>query len=137
MSRFCLSSALFLAVLFLFPMMNAYAHGGGHEPEHKSNDVPASTDSMYSVEEKDSLTDDSLDNLYSPTDLFTQEELADPMPMDEKKMEGSHNEHAAPQVEISHHEMVSTSSKGYGTAIGITLFAGLVFAGLTFRRPGE
>ena len=55
-------------------------------------------------------------------------------------MEGSHNEHAEHQmskVEKAKHNMVDTSAKGYGTAIGITLFAGLIFAGLTFIRPGE
>ena len=30
--------------------------------------------------------------MFSPTDLFTQDELVDPV--DNKKMEGSHNEHA-------------------------------------------
>ena len=94
---------------------------------------------MYSVKENevDPISDssDSLDNIFSPTDLFTQDELVDPV--DNEKMEGSHNEHAEPQVELSRHERVSSSSKGFGTAVGITLFAGLAFAGLTFRRPGE
>jgi hypothetical protein len=141
MSMFRLSSVFFLAVFFIFPMHKTFAHGGGHKPEENKIEAPAATDSMYSVKEieKDSLSDssDSLDNMFSPTDLFTQDELVDPMPMDDKKMEGSHNEHARPQVELSHHERVSSSSKGFGTAIGITLFAGLAFAGLTFRRPGE
>ena len=94
---------------------------------------------MYSVKEDDSLSDsgDSLDNMFSPTDLFTQDELVSPMQMDDKKMEGSHNEHAGSQVELSHHERVSFSSKGYGASICITLFAGLAFFGLTIRRPGE
>ena len=135
MSRLCLSSLL--AALFLFPMQNAFAHGGGHQPEKKQIEAPV--ESMYSVkqEEVDPLTDDSLENMFSPTDLFTQDELVVPTPIDDKKMEGSHNKHAEPQVEISHHERVSSSSKGYGAAIGITLFAGLVFAGLSFKRPGE
>ena len=134
MRRLCLSS--FLAVLFLFPIQNAFAHGGGHEPEEKQIEAPV--ESMYSVKEDDPLSDseDSLDNMFSPTDLFTQDELVEPMPMDDKKMEGSHSEHAGPKVELAHHERVSSSSKGFGAAIGITLFAGLVFAGLTFKRPG-
>ena len=41
------------------------------------------------------------------------------------------------KVEKAKHNMVDTSAKGYGTAIGITLFAGLIFAGLTFIRPGK
>ena len=56
------------------------------------------------------------------------------------KMEGSHNEHDdpnMPKVVSAKHNTVETSAKGYGIAAGITLFAGLVFAGLTFIRPGE
>jgi len=141
MSMFRLSSVFFLAVLFIFPMHETFAHGDGHKPEGNKIEAPAATDSMYSVKENEgepvSDSDDSLDNMFSPTDLFTQDELVDPMPMDDKKMEGSHNEHDGPQVELSQHERVSSSSKGYGTAVGITLFAGLAFAGLTFKRPGE
>jgi len=56
------------------------------------------------------------------------------------KMEGSHNEnddHNMPKVESAKHKIVEISSKGYATALGITVFAGLIFAGLTFIRPGE
>ena len=137
MSR--LSFVCFLAILFLFSAEKTFAHGGGHEPEEIKAEEPAATDSMYSVKENEpaplSDTSDSLDNMFSPTDLFTQDEWVSPV--DDKKMEGSHNEHAGPQVELSHHERVSSSSKGFGAAVGITLFAGLAFAGLTFKRPGE
>ena len=128
-----------LSILFIFSAQKTFAQGGGYELEKIKTEEPAATDSMYSVKknEAEQLSDssDSLDNIFSPTDLFTQDELVDPM--DDKKMEGSHNEHDGPQVELSHHERVSSSSKGFGTAVGITLFAGLAFAGLTFRRPGE
>lgn len=127
MNFFRLLSVYFLAILFLF------------SAEEIKAEEPAATDSMYSVKENEadpvSDSSDSLGNMFSPTDLFTQDELVDPM--DDKKMEGSHNEHDGPQVVLSHHERVSSSSKGFGTAVGITLFAGLAFAGLTFRRPGE
>ena len=139
MNMFRLSSVYFLAILFLFLAQKTFAHGSGHEPEEIKAEEPAATDSMYSVKENkaEPLSDssDSLDNMFSPTDLFTQDELLDPV--DEKHMGGSHNEHAGPQVELSRHERVSSSSKGFGAAVGITLFAGLAFAGLTFRRPGE
>ena len=139
MNMFRFSSVYFLAILFLFLAQKTFAHGSGHEPEEIISEVPVATDSMYSVKENevDPISDssDSLDNIFSPTDLFTQDELVDPR--DEKHMGGSHNEHAGPQVELSRHERVSSSSKGFGTAVGITLFAGLAFAGLTFRRPGE
>ena len=139
MNIFRISSVCFLAILFIFSTQKTFAHDGGHEPEEIKAEEPAATESMYSVKENEAepLTDssDSLDNIFSPTDLFTQDELVDPM--DDKKMEGSHNEHDGPQVELSHHERVSSSSKGFGTAVGITLFAGLAFVGLTFRRSGE
>ncbi len=139
MKPFRLSLVLFLVILFLFPVQEVFAHGGGHKPEEKK-DV-AAMDSIYSVKENDPLAEpagDNFDNVFSPTDLFTADELVSPMPMDDMKMEGGeHAGHQGPQVEISHHERVSSSSKGFGTAVGITLFAGLVFAGLTFLRPGE
>ena len=139
MNIFRISSVCFLAILFIFSAQKTFAHGGGHEPEKIKAEEPVATESMYSVKENevDPISDssDSLDNIFSPTDLFTQDELVDPI--DEKHMGGSHNEHAGPQVELSRHERVSSSSKGFGAAVGITLFAGLAFAGLTFRRPGE
>ena len=139
MNIFRISSVCFLAILFIYSAQKTFAHDGGHDPEEIKAEEPAATDSMYSVKENEAepLSDssDSLDNIFSPTDLFTQDELVDPM--DDKKMEGSHNEHDGPQVELSHHERVSSSSKGFGSAIGITLFAGLAFVSLTFRRPGE
>ena len=139
MNIFRISSVYFLAILFIFSAQKTFAQGGGHEPEKIKAEEQAATESMYSVKENevDPISDssDSLDKIFSPTDLFTQEELVDPI--DEKHMGGSHNEHAGPQVELSRHERVSSSSKGFGAAVGITLFAGLAFAGLTFRRPGE
>jgi hypothetical protein len=126
------SAMVFFALLFFCPVSGAFAHGGGHEPKQD-----AAMDSMYSVKEGDTapLADDgSLDNIFSPTDLFTAEELVDPMP--DMKM-NEHAGHQGPQVEISRHKLVSPDNKGFGVAVGITLFAGLVFAGLTFMRSGE
>ena len=137
MQPFRLLSIIFL--LFLFPVQETFAQGGGHKPEEKK-DV-AAMDSIYSVKENDPLAepaDDNFDNVFSPTDLFTADELVSPMPMGDTKMEGGeHAGHQEPQIELSHHELVSSSSKGFGTAVGITLFAGLVFAGFTFLRLGE
>ena len=139
MKPFRLSLVLFLVVLFLFPVQEVFANGGGHKPEEKK-DV-AAMDSIYSVKENDPLAEpagDNFDNVFSPTDLFTADELVSPMPMGDMKMEGGeHAGHQEPQIELSHHELVSSSSKGFGTAVGITLFAGLVFAGFTFLRLGE
>ncbi|MZH42318.1 MAG: hypothetical protein F3740_11020 [Nitrospinae bacterium] len=141
MNIFRFSLAAFLITLLLFPVSKAFAHGGGHKAEEKKIEEPMVTDSMYSVQDQEddalSDSDNNLDNLFSPTDLFTQDELVEPTPIEDEKMEGSHNEHKMPQVQLAHHERVSSSSKGYGAAVGITLFAGIAFAGLTFMRPGE
>lgn len=127
-------SAVFLTILFLFPTPAIFAHGGGHKPEGGKVEESVATDSMYSIKESETapLSDSGNGHMFSPTDLFTQDELVDPIPM-----KGSHNEHAGPQVQLSRHERVSSSSKGFGTAVGITLFAGLAFVGLTFIRRGE
>ena len=135
---------LFFAGFFLFIAHGVIAHGG-----HKKEPAPiilmeeesSTKDPMYANQEEES---DPLgkSDLFSPSDLFIEGEIvsADSVENSEMKMEGSHNEHAEhqmPKVEKAKHNMEDTSAKGYGTAIGITLFAGLIFAGLTFIRPGE
>ena len=134
---------LFFAVFFFFITQNVMAHGG-----HKKEPAPilmeeesSTKDPMYANQEEEFDPLEKSD-LFSPSDLFIEGEIvsADPIENSEMKMEGSHNEHAEhqmPKVEKAKHNMVNTSSKGYGTAIGITLFAGLIFAGLNFIRPGE
>ena len=134
---------LFFAVFFLFITHDVAAHGG-HKKETAltlMEEEPSTMDPMYANQEEKS---DPLgkSDLFSPSDLFIEGEIvsADPVENNEMKMEGSHNEHAehqVPKVEKAKHNMVETSAKGYGPAIGITLFAGLIFAGLTFIRPGE
>ncbi len=147
MNKLCPAAVVFLAAFFLLPIQEAFADGGGHKSEEKKAEESATIDPMYSAKEVNPLSDsdNDLDNmLFSPTDLFTQDELVspDPMPMEGMKMEGmkmegNHNAHQEAQVELSQHERVSSSSKGFGTAVGITLFAGLVFAGLTYMRSRE
>ena len=133
----------FITIIFIFIAQNAIAHG-----EHKKESTPiaeaeekSSIDPMYATQEEES---DLLENsdLFSPKDLFMEGEivLAEPNKKTDMKMEGSHNEHDdsnMPKVVSAKHKTVETSAKGYGIAAGITLFAGLVFAGLTFIRPGE
>ena len=134
---------LFFVTIFLFIAHDEVAHGG-HKKEPAQivmEEEPSTKDPMYANQEEGSDPLEKSD-LFSPSDLFIDGEIvsADPVENSEMKMEGSHNEHAEhqmPKVEKAKHNMVDTSAKGYGTAIGITLFAGLIFAGLTFIRPGE
>jgi len=133
----------FITIIFIFIAQNAIAHGG-HKKEPTSiaeAEEKSSIDPMYATQEEES---DPLENsgLFSPSDLFMESEIvpAEPNTKTDMKMEGSHNEHDdpnMPKVVSAKHKTVETSAKGYGIAAGITLFAGLVFAGLTFIRPGE
>ena len=133
----------FITIIFIFIAQNAMAHGG-HKKEPTSIVVAeekSSIDSMYATPEEES---DPLKNsdLFSPSDIFMEGEIVsnEPNTKTDMKMEGSHNEHDdsnMPKVVSAKHKAVETSTKGYGIAAGITLFAGLVFAGLTFIRPGE
>ncbi len=144
MNTFRLSAIIFLT-FSLFTAQDVFAHGGAHQPKEKEVETaaPPAMDSMYSSKENKlsplpSSPDNGFDTIFSPGDLFVEGEVLSPSSMEGMKMEGNHNEHAESQkVEIARHKRVSSSSKGFGTAIGITLFAGVVFAGLTFLRPGE
>jgi len=133
----------FITIIFIFIAQNAIAHGG-HKKEPTSiaeAEEKSSIDPIYATQEEEP---DPLENsdLFSPSDLFMKGEIvpAEPNTKIDMKMEGSHNEHDdpnMPKVVSAKHKTVETSAKGYGIAAGITLFAGLVFAGLTFIRPGE
>ena len=133
----------FFIIIFFIIAQNAIAHSD-HKKEPTSIvkvEEKSSNDPMYATQEEES---DSLENsdLFSPSDLFMEGEIvpAERNPKTDMKMEGSHKEHDdpnMPKVVSAKHKTVETSAKGYGIAAGITLFAGLVFAGLTFIRPGE
>ena len=133
----------FITIIFFIIAQNAIAHSD-HKKEPTSIvkvEEKSSNDPMYATQEEES---DSLENsdLFSPSDLFMEGEIvpAERNSKTDMKMEGSHNEHDdpnMPKVVSAKHKTVETSAKGYGIAAGITLFAGLVFAGLTFIRPGE
>jgi hypothetical protein len=131
-----------IAAIFIFVAQNAMAHSGHKEETSPAPIVePSATDPMYANEEKEPDPFGG-STLFSPSDLFMQGEVVTEKPAanEAMKMEGSHNEnadHEMPQVEAAKIKTVETSSKGYGIAAGITLFAGLLFAGLTFIRPGE
>jgi hypothetical protein len=131
---------LFIAVIFIFVAQNVVAHSG-----HKKESAPvliselSATDPMYATEDKESDPFDDSD-LFSPSDLFMQGEVITDEPDESMEIEGSHNkseDHKMPEVESAKIKAVETSSKGYGIAAGITFFAFLLFAGLTFIRPGE
>ena len=132
----------FFIIIFFIIAQNAIAHSDHKkEPSIVKVEEKSSIAPMYATQEEES---DPLENsgLFSPSDLFMEGEIvpAESNPKSDMKMEGSHNEHNdpnIPKVVSAEHKTVDTSAKGYGIAAGITLFAGLVFAGLTFIKPGE
>jgi hypothetical protein len=131
---------LFIAVIFVFVAQNALAQSGQKKTSPLASKAESSaTDPIYTNKEKESDPFDDSD-LFSPSDLFMQGEVVTDEPDEIMKMEGSHNEskeNKMPEVELAKIKAVETSSKGYGIAAGITFFAFLLFAGLTFTRPGE
>lgn len=144
---------LFIAYLFPYP---SHAHGD-HSPkqaleELKKTDAapaakePDSLDPMYAVEEEipmESETSTSgsgllgLDN--GSPDLGLSPMDMGGMQHDSGNMDnsGKHADHEMPKVEVSSHEWVSSSRKGYRAALGITLLVGLGFVALTVVRPNE
>jgi uncharacterized protein involved in copper resistance len=125
---------LILGVGFIaFPMSGAYAHGG-HKKEAVEIETPA-TDSIYAVEEDAGAASGDAE-LFPLSDT---DPLGEGMPAMESMDHGAmeHMDHKMPEVEIAKREWVSPKQKGYGAAVGITLFAGLIFGVLQFKRPNE
>jgi hypothetical protein len=131
---------LFIAVIFVFVAQNAVANSGHKKESPTAPSVESSaTDPIYATEEKESDPFEDSD-LFSPSDLFMQGEVVIDESNETMKMEGSHNkseDHKMPKVESAKIKAVESSSKGYEIAASITFCAFLLFAGLTFTRPGE
>ncbi|MDA0690980.1 MAG: hypothetical protein O3A78_02570 [Nitrospinae bacterium] len=126
---------LILGLLFISsPMSGAYAHGG-HKKEAVEMEAPAAESSIYSMEE-DTGASSGEAGLFP---LSNTDSLSAEMPtmesMDHDAMGAM--DHKMPTVEIAKREWVSPKQKGYGVAVGITLFAGLIFGVLQFKRPNE
>jgi LDH2 family malate/lactate/ureidoglycolate dehydrogenase len=81
--------------------------------------------------------DDPLASPLSRSSLDMEHDSIDAgMPMMEGMDHGGHAE-GEQMVELAHHEIVSTSQKGYSLAVAITLLSGLVFGVMVFKKPGE
>ncbi len=140
---------LFIAYLFPYP---SHAHGGGHSEKKaldalmKADEAPAakeldSMDSMYAVEEESSpMTGQGLpglDNGSPDLGLGSMDMGGMQHEPGHTESAGEHTGHKMPEVEVSSHEWVSSSRKGYRAALGITLLVGLGFVALTVIRPNE
>jgi hypothetical protein len=121
-----------------------WAHGGSHDAEPKKEEstlpeLPEATIDMKTTESgtneygvsdsMDAFETGAMEEVEGGGALWGEEEQPE-MPEHE-----GHDMSQMKQVEPAEHEWISTSQKGYGWAAALTLFSGLVFVFLTFRRP--
>ncbi len=132
---------IFVGLLLLtFSGETVFAHGGHKKPTAEMEESAPETGSPYAIDGDDeaSSTGEQGDLSLSRTDIF-----ADEPPMAHEGMEHMDHQpagtmdHKMPEVEIAKREWVSTKQKGYGAAVGITIFAGLIFGVLSIKRPLE
>lgn len=115
------------------PMNGAFAHGGHKKPAVET-EAPAES-SIYSMQEDTEAPSGEAD-LFPLSDADSlNAEMPMMEPMDHDAMGAM--DHKMPEVEIAKREWVSPKQKGYGVAVGITLFASLIFGVLQFKRPNE
>jgi hypothetical protein len=127
---------IFVALLCVFFLAdNAFAHGG-HKKPAVEREAPA-VDSPYAGDGAESPTGEEGDLSLSRSDIFADEPPVMPGGMEHMDHQSGGMDHKMPQVEIAKREWVSSKQKGYGAAVGITIFAGLIFGVLSFKRPCE
>ncbi|NIQ02318.1 MAG: hypothetical protein GWM98_19570 [Nitrospinaceae bacterium] len=135
----------------LFPAL-AGAHGGAHEkplqektalpdlpeepplgePETSSGPVEYQMEPAEDQLETEVITEDPLwGDTEQPGDKGSPMDLSDMAGHDEQQMA------QMKKVELAKHEWISSSNKGYGWAVALTLFSGALFGFLTFKRPFE
>jgi len=149
-------TSLLLFILILMAPQLIFAQGDTHQDEsHTSNQMEETSpinNSIYSIEgEKNTelpiLKDTHLNSPFLSNDIFdeaissTDKSISSDEPMQRFK-EGStpaknHSQHEKQHVEEATHQLVSFGAKGYKVAIGVTIFSGLIFIGLSLFRIGE
>ncbi len=129
---------LLAGLLFVsFSIENVYAHGGHKKPVVEMEEPEPAADSPYAVDGAESQTGEEDDFSLSRSDIFADEPAVMPGDMEHMDHQSGGMDHQMPQVEIAKREWVSSKQKGYGAAVGITVFAGLIFGALSFKRPCE
>ena len=135
------ASTLLIALLIASVPSLLWAHGGGHSAEPKKEET-----ALPELPALDMETTESGGGEYGmgdSMDAFEMEEVEgggalwgeEPQPkMSEHE---GHDMSQMKHVEPAEHEWISTSQKGYGWAAALTVFSGLVFGFLTFKRPCE
>ncbi len=118
---------------------------GDHDDHSMEEMVQPEAENIYAIGGEGTDDFDSLSDPISGDDIFASDsavpEIA--MPSSSPKSHeasGASDEHAGhkmPEIELAEHEFNSTSKKGFGVAMGITLLAGLAFGLLVSKKPGE
>ena len=144
-----------LFILILMAPQLTFAHGDAHKeknnPSIQMEEIPPLNNSIYSIEGEESelpiLKDAHLNLPFSNNAIFD-----DAIPSNDKSMSGdepmqrfkaennpskNHSQHEKQQVEEATHKLVLFDAKGYKVAIGVTIFSGLTFIGLSLFRTGE
>jgi len=149
-------TSLLLFILILMAPQLIFAQGDTHQDEsHTSNQMEETlpiNNSIYSIEGEENtepsiLKDTHLNSPFLSNDIFdeaissTDKSISSDEPMQRFK-EGStpaknHSQHEKQHVEEATHQLVSFGAKGYKVAIGVTIFSGLIFIGLSLFRIGE
>ena len=111
---------------------NEYSQEAGGEYASDLGNDHAEHDNIYAVSEEGSQDSDAMSHSLGRSDFDVMEPTHEETDKKEDHQEGSHSKHV--EIEISKHKLVSTSQKGYGSAAGITLVAGLAFGIVIMRR---
>ncbi|GJL77881.1 MAG: hypothetical protein NPINA01_08700 [Nitrospinaceae bacterium] len=116
-----------------------HAHNGHEEPAVEAQETAPAEDSIYAVGEGDTEIPTREAELFSRSDSLSVDIPLTPDPMESMDHgAGGHMDHQMPEVEIAKREWISPGKKkGYGMAVGVTVFAGLIFGVLHFKRPNE
>jgi len=127
-----ISFLIFISGGMCFAHANEYSQEAGGEYASGLGNDHSEHDNMYAVSEEQSPGDEMIGHSLGRSEFIEEEPIHEEP---EKKMdhqEGSHSKHV--EIKISEHKLVSTSQKGYGSAAGITLVAGLTFGIVIMRR---
>ncbi len=131
-----MKTAILIHIGLLLLVPSVFAHSG----EKHDQDMVEPRESIYSAGQDEAPALDLDDPLGSPLSRSGLDMEHEPMDAGMPMMEGmDHGGHAENEqtVELAHHEIVSTSQKGYSLAVAITILSGLVFGVMVFKKPGE
>ena len=132
---------ILVGLLFVsFLVGKAYAQEGDKKPAIEVQEPAPAVDSPYAIDGDSAESSQSEEDGFSlsRSDIFADEPPVTPEGMEHMDHQPSGAmDDKMPHIEIAKREWVSPKQKGYGVAVGITIFAGLIFGVLSFKRPLE